>query len=233
VDLLNRIQDVLSTEINEAQLDKFLADVRDSLSTSSRQFLYYQIATVVSIVVYHLIVYGGSTSISFNGVQLTDTALFRRTFLIFPASLLAATASVGYLRRLQRESYDFLAISRYRILGKTGLHELRLPGDYILGLFLLKEEGGLLGKIVSCTIMYLIVAAFGIAPTGYVTYEAIKNIQTFGFNDWLCVVASMAAIVLSVCGLLVIPLSGRIQVTPRMPILPGPSSPSAKMPSES
>ena len=180
-----------------------------------------------------MIIYGGSTSISFGGVQLADITLFRRVFLIFPASLLAVAASIGYLRRLQRESYDFLVISRYRILGKTGLHELRLPGDYTLGLFLLKEEGGLLGKIVSYTTMFLIVAASRSRQPPMSIYEAIKNIHIFGFDDWLCVAASIAAIALSVCGLLVIRFSGRIQTVPKKPIPPNHSSDSPKTPSES
>jgi len=151
VDLLNRVQMILTFEPNEAQLDKFLSDIRDSLTASGRQFLAYQLGTVVSIIVYHFVVYGGATSIAFSGVQISDTELFRRVFLIVPAAMLAATAGIGYLRKLQRECFDFLSISRYRILGKTGLHELRLPGDYILGFFMLKEVGGPLGKFVSLT----------------------------------------------------------------------------------
>jgi hypothetical protein len=119
MDLFNRIRDVLAAEANDAQLDKFLADVRDSLTASNRQFLSYQALIIGSLVTYHLVKYGGSTGISVGGLQLTDTLLFQRVFLIFPAALLAASACVGYLRRLQREVFDFLSISRYRILAKT------------------------------------------------------------------------------------------------------------------
>jgi hypothetical protein len=127
VDVLKRIREVLSAETNDTQLDRFLSEVRDSLAGSSRLFLAYYGLTLGSVVTYHLVVYGGKTMISFSGVQVADTLLFRRVFLLFPAALLAATACVGYLRRLQREVFDFLTISRYPILGKTGLHELRLP----------------------------------------------------------------------------------------------------------
>src|SRR5216684_1266398 len=107
VDLINRIRDVLAAESNDAQLDKYLDQLRDSYGITSRQFLRYQITIVFSIVAY-LIVYGGGTLTPVAGVQLTDSGLFRRTFLVFPAALLAASACVGYLRKIQRETYDFL-----------------------------------------------------------------------------------------------------------------------------
>jgi hypothetical protein len=114
---------------------------------------------------------------------------------------------------MQRDCYDFLSISLYRILGGVGLHELRLPGDYILGLFLLKEVGGILGKCVSYLVASLTIVALIFAPTFYVINEAIRNIQVFGFFDYLCVAASAIAIILSACGILIIRLSGKIQTS--------------------
>jgi hypothetical protein len=212
MDLFNRIQDVLAAEANDAQLDKFLTEVRDSLAASNRQFLSYQALIVGSLVTYHLVIYGGSTGISVGGLQLTDTLLFQRVFLIFPAALLTANACVGYLRRLQREVFDFLSISRYRILAKTGLHELRLPGDYILGLFILRNEEGLLGKVIGYIVATLSIAAFIIAPTVYVLTEAVKNLRFFGPNDILCLTASAVAIVLCACSLLIVLLGGLVKV---------------------
>jgi len=211
LNVLNRVREVLAAESDDAQLDRFLSEIRDSLAASNRLFLGYAALIAGSLVTYHLLVYGGSTAISFSGVQLTNISLFRRVFLIFPAALLAAMACVGYLRRLQREVFDFLTISRYRILGKTGLHELRLPADHILGVFVLRAEGGVVGKIVSNIIMILFITAFVIGPTTYILTEAIKNLRVFGVNDVLCLVASAAAIVLCICGLLVAALAGRIK----------------------
>jgi hypothetical protein len=211
MNILERIQEIIATESNDSQLDKFLSEVRDSLAISSKQFITYSILIVTALVTYHLIVYEGASGISFNSIQISNTSLFRRVFLVFPAALMAAMASIGYLRRIQREVYDYLTISRYRVLGKTGLHELRIPADYILGLFMLSNEGGLLGKIVSYAVTFLSVFVFIIGPAFYVISESATNIRIFGTSDFLCLLASAIAVALSVCSLVIIALSGRIK----------------------
>ena len=211
MNVLRRIQEVLSAEPNESQLDKFLGDVRDSLATSSKQFITFSILIITALATYHLVVYEGASGVSFNSIQVSNTSLFRRAFLVVPAALVAASASIGYLRRIQREAYDYLAISRYSILGKTGLHELRIPSDYILGLFMLRNEGGLLGKVVSLAVASLSIIVFAFAPAAYVISEAIVNVNKFGASDALCLLASMIAISLSVCGIVIVAISGRIK----------------------
>lgn len=207
-----KIKKVLTAERNDAQLDGFLSDVRESLASSNRQFLAYAALIVGSIVTYHLLVYGHGTVITFNGVQVSDLTLFRRVFLVIPAGLLAAMACVGYLRRVQREVFDFLAISRYQILGATGLHELRLPADHILGLFLVRIEEGLLGKFVSGLVAILATTVFVFGPTAYVITEATKNVVSYGKHDVLCLASSVIAITLSVCSVIIAILAGKIRV---------------------
>ncbi len=211
MDVLKRIQEVITSEPNDAQLDKFLSEVRDSLAASSKQFLTYSVLIITALATYHLVVYEGASGLSFNSLQIANTSLFRRTFLVFPAALVAAMAGIGYLRRVQREVYDYLTISRYRALGQTGLHELRLPADYILGLFVLRSEGGLLGKVVSITVVFLSAFVFVIVPVAYILSEATVNLRMFGTSDVLCLAASGAAIILSVCSFLIVLLSGRIK----------------------
>lgn len=211
MEVLKRIQEVLASEPNDAQLDKFLGDVRDSLVASSKQFIAYSALIITALVMYHLVVYEGASGLSLNSLQITNTSLFRRAFLVFPAAMVAAMAGVGYLRRVQREVYDYLTISRYRVLGKTGLHELRLPADHILGLFVLRSEGGLLGKVVSLTVALLSAFVFVIAPAAYIVSEATINLKMFGTSDPLCLAASGTAIILSVCGFIIVLLSGRIK----------------------
>jgi hypothetical protein len=210
-DVLERIGKVMEGEKKDEQLDKFLSDVRDSLETTSGHFLRYTTLIVTSIVTYHLVVYGGVKVVAFGGVQLTDTSLFRRIFLIVPSALLAAMAGVGYLRRFQREVYDYLSVSRYRILGETGLHELRIPGDYTLGLFVLSIEGGWTGRIVSYVVISLVATAFTIGPTIYVIQEACTNIWLFGVKDDVCTTASTISVILCLCSFIVVTLSTRIR----------------------
>jgi hypothetical protein len=214
VEILPKIKKVLTAERNDAQLDRFLSEVRDSLASSNRQFLAYGALIVGSIVAYHLLVYGHGTVISFNGVQVTDLTLLRRVFLVVPAAWLAAMASVGYLRRVQREVFDFLAISRYQILGATGLHELRLPADHVLGLFLVRIQEGLLGKIVSGLVAILAITVFAFGPAAYVIFEALKNIVACGMGDVLCLASSVIAIILCVCSVIIVIFAGRIQGRP-------------------
>jgi hypothetical protein len=213
MNVIERIDKVLAGQNNDPQLDKYLSEVRESLTGSNRQFLTYQALILSSLVTYYLVVYGRSPDISVYGFAIHDASLFRRVFLIVPAALLAAMACVGYLRRLQREVYDYLTISRYSVLGTTGLHELRLPGDFLLGLFLLGIEGGPLGKLIRFVVTNLCIFAFVGAPTAYVLMEAVRNIETFGRYDVLCVLISIGAIILSACGLLVVFLAGRIEPT--------------------
>ena len=128
-----------------------------------------------------------------------------------PAALLAAVACIGYLRRCQREVYDFLAIGRCRIFGKTGLHDLRLPSDYILGLHFLSTQAGVLGNIIASIIGYLALTVFTFAPAAYVVRAAVENISVFGISDILTVAASFIAITLAVSSILVVGLATRIK----------------------
>jgi hypothetical protein len=203
MNILDRVQEILDAERNDEQLDRFLSEVRESLTTSNRYFLSYQVLIIGSLVTYYLVVFGKSTDVSVYGFAIHNASLFRRVFLVVPAGLLTALACVGYLRRLQREVFDYLMLSRYRILGKTGLHELRLPSDFLLGLFVLGEFEGLLGKLIRAIIGLLCISAFIVVPTAYVISEAVNNINLYGVGDLPCLAASLAAILLASCGILV------------------------------
>ena len=212
MNILPRIAAVLAAEPNEAQLDRYLSDLRDSLAGSSKQFVTYPLLVIAALITYHLVVYEGATGISLNSLQIPDDRLFRKLFLIFPAALLGAAACIGYLRRCQREVYDFLAISRYRVLGATRLHELRLPADHILGLFLLRIEGGAIGKLVSTVIAFLSVCAFIVAPAAYIVRASAENVARFGLSDTTAMTGAGVASLLSACSLLVVVLASRIKV---------------------
>ena len=213
MDVFSRIKQVLDAEPNDAQLDKYLSEVRDSLATSGKLFVGYSVLILTTVVTYHLVVYAGATGVALNSLQLIDPSLFRRVFLVVPAALLAAKASVGYLRRCQREAYDYLTLSRYRILGQSGLHELRLPADYILGLFLLKNEGGALGNALASTVAFLSFCVSVLAPAAYVLTAAVLNMKAFGAEDILCLAASAAAVGLTISGLLIVALAMRIKAS--------------------
>jgi hypothetical protein len=212
MNLFPRIKEVLEAKPDEAQLDKFLSDVRESLATSNKQFISLPLLAIATLVTYHLVVYKGGTITALSYVKVSNTTLFHRVFLVVPAALLAAASCIGYLRRCQREVYDFLAIGRCRILGKTGLNELRLPADYILGQNLLYIQGGVVGRILSTIMGSLAMTIFALAPAYYVVRSAYENIVVFGASDPLAILASCIAITLSVVSLLVIGLGMCITV---------------------
>lgn len=157
-------------------------------------------------------VYEGASGVTFNSIKISNAVLFRRVFLIIPAALLGASSCVGYLRRWQREVYDFLAISRCRVLGQTGLHELRLPADYILGLFFLGQGGGTVGKLISRTVAFLLVVVFTFAPAAYIVRAAAENIMVFGASDLIAFTVSAIAITLSLSSIVIVHLAGRVQL---------------------
>jgi hypothetical protein len=99
-------------------------------------------------------------------------------------------------------------------LGETGLHELRLPADYILGLFVLRNEGGAMGRAIANVGALLSFIAFLIGPAVYIAYEALRNISLFGINDVLSFFISAMAVVLCISAVGIVSLSGRVKVGP-------------------
>ena len=107
--------------------------------------------------------------------------------------------------------YDYLTLSRYRALGQSGLHELRLPADYILGLFFLKNEGGVLGNVLASTVAFVSFFASVLAPVAYVLVAAYLNVSAVGAADVLCLSASIIAAAMSICALLIVCLAMRVK----------------------
>jgi hypothetical protein len=205
------IKEIIANKPDNEQLNMFVADIRDSLTMSNQQFISLAALAITALVTYHLVVYENASGVTLNSIQISNTTLFRRVFLIVPSALLCAMSCVGYLRRWQREVYDYLTISNCSILGKTGLHELRLPADYILGLFVLGQRGGTIGKFISNALAYLLVVVFVLAPAAYIVRSAAENIIIFGVFDLISFLASIIAIILSVSSIIIMMLAGRIR----------------------
>jgi len=211
VDVISRINTVLDAKPNEVQLDKYLDDVRDSLATSNRQFIGFYVFAITALVSYHLVAYEGIVLSSFHGMPLPNASIFKRVFIVVPTALLSAVACIGFLRRCQREVYDYLTISRCRVLAQTQLHELRLPSDYFLGLFYLKIEGGSLGKVVAWVFSYLWYMVFFFGPTVYIVKVSVLNIQLYGFGDLLTSASSIIAILLAAGSVVIVGIASRIR----------------------
>jgi hypothetical protein len=108
--------------------------------------------------------------------------------------------------------YDYLSISRYKALGKTGLHDSRLSPNYMLGVELMRNDGDELEGFVAYTLQTLFTAAVLMGPFFYIGYHAIINLYV-GISNWDVIncVVSIISIFLLPMGQLVIKLSGRLE----------------------
>jgi hypothetical protein len=212
VDILARIGVIVAGNVPKDELDAYLKDVRESLATSNKQFIALPLLAIVALVTYHLAVYEGLSTVSYSNLQIGGVPLFRKVFLVVPSLLLTYSASIGYLRRCQREAYDYLAIARSRLFGATGLHELRLPSDHILGLFLLHHQAGWIGKMISGVTVYLAVMVEIVGPVVYITHAAAENVAYFGPQDVIGILGSSVAITLCAIALLTIAMATRVKV---------------------
>lgn len=211
MDLLPKIRAVIESNPDSEQLDKFISDVREGLSASGKQFIAFQLAAITGLVFHYMFFYEGAKAANFQGLPITDSPMLQKAFLVIPSALLCASASIGFLRRCQRELYDFLSISRFRVVGQTGLHELRLPSDYILGLFYLKTEGGLAGKLLFFLVGLPFAVTFTVAPSVYIAHSVGENLARFGLSDPVVLAAGVVAFILSAASLAIAVLAERIK----------------------
>ena len=175
-------------------------------------FLKTETLCVGSLVTYHLVVYGGVSTVSFSGIKLTDTKTIRRVFLILTAALLAVAACVGYLRRLQREVFDYLSIFRYRILGRDQgctSYAFQPITSWAFSSFVIR--GACLERslaMLSCILKTWRLFNYTIIYIG----EAIRDLRIIEHNDLLLLVASGMKKILCVRNMIVEFLGGRTRI---------------------
>lgn len=210
MDVIKNINEIIESEPDDSQLDMYLSDVRESLGATNKQFISYQFLFLFTLVIYHLIVHEGWQDLSVGSIKVSDSSLFDQVFLVVPAGIFIIMSAIGYLRKLQREVYDYLAISRLRVLGKTGVHELRLPSNYILGLDILRHEGGAIGKFISHLSAWVLSFIFLIAPAIYMLTEAIGNLKQYGQTDPVSILILVLVLLSFISGLAIIKISGLV-----------------------
>jgi hypothetical protein len=210
MDVIKNISEIIDSKPNDLLLEQYLSDVRESLTSTNKQFIAYQFLFLFTLVIYHLVVHEGWKGLSVVGVKISDESLFDKVFLIVPAGIFIILSAVGYLRKLQREVYDYLVISRLKVLGKTGVHELRLPSNYILGLDILRHEGGAIGKLVSNFSSWILSFIFLIGPAIYMLTEAIYNLKQYGYSDTASIFVLIMVTLSFLCGLTIIKISGQV-----------------------
>ena len=211
MDVIAKIKALYESSPDETHLELFLSDVRDSLITSNRQFMNLQLLLLIAVVTYYLVVHAGWEGISYGPIKISDKSLFQKIFLIIPSALFVMQTAVGYLRRLQREVYDYATIARCRIFGELSLHELRLPSNYIQGLDIMQFEAGIIGKMVSRIVSWIMIYVFVLGPAIYMISEATKNLGVFGTSDIISIISSILVVIMCCSGIIIIVLTGRIK----------------------
>lgn len=211
MDVIAKVKALYESNPDEKHIEQFLSDVRDSLITSNRQFLNLQLLLLIAVTTYYLVVHAGWEGVSYGSIKISDKSFFQKIFLLIPSALFVMQTATGYLRRLQREVYDYAIIDRCKIFAELSLHELRLPSSYILGLDIMQFEAGFLGKIVSRIVAIIMIYAFVIGPAIYMIAEAIKNLGIFGISDIVSTIASILIIIMCGCGIIVVRLTGRVK----------------------
>ena len=211
MDVIDKVKRLYDSNPDEKQLDLYLSDIRESLTTSNRNFLSLQILLIIAMVTYYLVVYAGWEGISYGSIKISDKSLFQKIFLNIPATIFVMQTCIGYLRRLQREVYDYATINRCKILGELSLHELRLPSSYIQSLDIMRFEEGILGKIISNIVARIMISVFVMLPAVYMVRESIINFHTFGASDIISVISSGLVIIMCCSGFIIIILTSKIK----------------------
>lgn len=75
--IIPRVKEIIAANPEEAQLDNFIADIRDGLATSNKQFISFTALAITALATYHLVVYEGASGVTLNSIQILDASLFR------------------------------------------------------------------------------------------------------------------------------------------------------------
>ena len=178
---MHEIAKKLISDENTEELSNYISDLKDSLDKSNKQFITLQYSFISSVILYYLIVKLGWHA-SVKGIKINDISIFDQYFLILPAGIFLVLSAVGYLRKAQRELYDWLMIQKFNISGETGVHELRIGSDFILALFVFQEFNHTLGKILVKIVSFLLSYIFIVLPISYIVMEAIENLKQFNYS---------------------------------------------------
>ena len=170
-----KILDISKNEDQEELVD-YLADVKSSWSDSSKQWRALFVTLIVLCTTHYLGTRDEGESLKILSVELPSSGLFPDIFLLGIALGYSALGTLGYLVRFQRETYDYLKLVKTSVIGKNGLHELRLKGDYVLGQQMLRDHGETGVKIAANFLAITFSYSFLGLPLAYIIVTAIDNL---------------------------------------------------------
>ena len=201
-ELLIKVRQILENEQTAVEeIGQYLSDVRDGLSATMSACNRASTLMLVLIATHYLSTSGLGADVTLLGVDFPDNPIIQTFILLFTALIFLRVMSLSYLRKFQREVYDWGKVLHYRKikceLGSTGLHELRLPSDPLLGADLLKFDDGLLEKIVGTIVWNILSFMYVLLPTIYILHYSIESAKHFATqSNTLGLIAAIGSLIL-------------------------------------
>lgn len=190
-------------DADKERVDKYIDAIRESLKGTTAKFQRLHWLMVLSLLAYHLFIYGGQNIMVFFSVSIKDVELVKKWFLIIPSSLFCLSCCFGYLRVYQQEVLGWLLAKFHPDEFKSDIFRLTFPASYILGLDLMRREDSIITKVVANTSSFVFVVGTYFLPTIYVYWAYLKSYEQLGFGYDLSI-SSAISILLFMSGYLII-----------------------------
>lgn len=209
---MKNLRDIIPVLFDDSEIDRVdyhIDKIKESLSTTNRLFITYVSFLGLSIIAFHLYIYGYLYEINIFGQKLSQFILIKRWFLLIPSILFFLSSLLGYLRVYQMECIEWL-IAKHRNKEFTSeIFRLALPSSYILGLDILRRQNDKWIKLIAS--IPSIILAFGtiIIPILYVNCMYGRILKDLLF-DYQTIVSCLISNLFIICGILIIRFSQRI-----------------------
>jgi len=168
-----KLRDLVGTILDhesEDEIKDFVSDIRKGLSETGGEYRKSSTFLLLLLGTHYLSASGIDEHVRFIGTDFPDEPIFHAAILLISSIVFLRIMSLSYLRKFQRECYDWIMVKRYKKMGSTGLHELRLPSDPILGADLLRFDDNILEKRIGVILWIIISYAFFALPLSYITF---------------------------------------------------------------
>ena len=177
-DLKNRVRGVLDGE-SEEEIKSYISDLRSSLTDTNNKLSRNLAVLVALIATHYLSVSNLNSKVKVLGIDFPDEPLFQSIVLLLAAVSFLQVMSLSYLRKFQRECYDWMKVMGYKVMGGTKLHELRLPSDARLAADILRFNSFKLERTTGVVCWIILSYTTFALPVTYIFRYSIKSVIIF------------------------------------------------------
>jgi len=172
------IQIVLQGESDE-EIKSYVSDLRSGLSETSKKINGSITFLVILIATHYLSVSGLSSDVKILGMDFPDEPVFQSAILLLASVTFLHVMSLSYLMKYQRESYDWIKVMQYEVMGGSRLHEFRLPSNALLAADLLRSNKYKLERSVGVISWVVLSSASFALPVVYLFRNSISSALSF------------------------------------------------------